>query len=275
MSYREDKKAETKEDPFSLRNVCASFLITVASGLVLNFIWEQVKPKDEEKHKEVYREVIREIVRVPEPQPPPSRHTDPVPFSAVIPKENLVPTEITSPSLQIPAVVASPLIQGATSIKPDRNEVVTIGADAEQSLGNNGQDVIEAHKKPLAIHRKEQGEVRKNVKWHQDLKEAVATASKAHKRVLIYFSNDWALDCKKMEEEVLSSSDFAEMAERNFELVRAHQTIGKNQPELYCRFTVTRAPTILVVGIDESTIGRIREYRSKEDTLERLKQICR
>ncbi len=60
-----------------------------------------------------------------------------------------------------------------------------------------------------------------SLNWKTDLNEALATAKKENKAVLINFTgSDWCRWCKILSDEVFSKSEFEDFAEKNLVLVK-------------------------------------------------------
>ncbi len=60
-----------------------------------------------------------------------------------------------------------------------------------------------------------------NLNWKTDLNEALATAKKENKAVLVDFTgSDWCIWCKRLSDEVFSKSEFEDFAEKNLILVK-------------------------------------------------------
>ncbi|WP_367773276.1 thioredoxin family protein [Flavobacterium sp. WC2421] len=100
-----------------------------------------------------------------------------------------------------------------------------------------------------------------DLKWHTDVKEAIAIGNKEHKPLLLFFTgSDWCGWCIRLQKEVLLTPEFAKWAKENVVLVeldyprRTPQTpeIKKQNNDLQQAFAIQGFPTIhFANGIDK------------------------
>lgn len=107
-------------------------------------------------------------------------------------------------------------------------------------------------------------------KWYTNFDEASSVASKQQKPMVLYFTgSDWCGWCKKMDQEVFSSSDFQSAVGGKYIFVKLDFPMNQKLPEsemrqnaqLKQRYGVTGYPTVILVGSDGSFIGETG-YRS-------------
>lgn len=99
------------------------------------------------------------------------------------------------------------------------------------------------------------------LKWHTNVKEAIAIGNKQKKPLLLFFTgSDWCGWCIRLQKEVLLTPEFAKWAKENVVLVeldyprRTPQTpeIKKQNDELQQAFSIQGFPTIhFANGVDK------------------------
>jgi thioredoxin-related protein len=103
------------------------------------------------------------------------------------------------------------------------------------------------------------------VQWTENYPEALARAKQEHKPVLLDFTgSDWCIWCKRLHEEVLSQTPFADYARDHLILVELDYPQDKTQTEelkkqnakLSEQFSVTGYPTIVMVDAEGKELGR-------------------
>ncbi|KLT71502.1 MULTISPECIES: thioredoxin family protein [Flavobacterium] len=103
------------------------------------------------------------------------------------------------------------------------------------------------------------------LKWHTDVKEAIAISNKENKPMLLFFTgSDWCGWCIRLQNEVLKTAEFSKWASQNVVLVeldyprRTPQTPElKNQNnELQQAFGIQGFPTIYFTSA-ESKDGKV------------------
>lgn len=108
------------------------------------------------------------------------------------------------------------------------------------------------------------------VQWHQNYQEALGIAKKEKKPLLLLFTGtDWCVWCKKLDQEVLATPEFAQGAASSFVFVELdfpadiskNQEFAKQNQELKNKFGVTGFPTIVIVDPNENFIAQAG-YRS-------------
>jgi protein disulfide-isomerase len=98
-----------------------------------------------------------------------------------------------------------------------------------------------------------------SLNWKTDLNEALATAKKENKVVLINFTgSDWCQWCKRLSDEVFSKSEFEDFANKNLVLVKidfprnieqSNSTKYYNQ-QLANMYGIEGFPTIILLDKD-------------------------
>lgn len=97
---------------------------------------------------------------------------------------------------------------------------------------------------------------KEGVQWHTNYEQAASLAKKENKPMLLFFTgSDWCGWCKKMDQEVFASPEFAQMAGSEFVYVDLDFPMNKPLPEdlqkqnnaLKQKYGVTGYPTIIVL----------------------------
>jgi len=100
--------------------------------------------------------------------------------------------------------------------------------------------------------------------WVESYEQALQMATKDHKPVILYFTgSDWCGWCKKMDQEVFSSTAFAEEIGGRFIFVKVDFPMNRKLPEaqarqnaqLKQRYGVTGYPTLVIVDGNGGFIG--------------------
>lgn len=103
------------------------------------------------------------------------------------------------------------------------------------------------------------------LKWHTDVKEAIAIGNKEHKPLLLFFTgSDWCGWCIRLQKEVLLTPEFANWAAKNVILVeldyprRTPQApeVKKQNDELQQAFGIQGFPTIYFANATD-TEGKV------------------
>jgi len=97
------------------------------------------------------------------------------------------------------------------------------------------------------------------LRWHDRLEPALAAAERAGDNVLVDLYADWCGWCKKLDREVFSSPEFAEMA-RDFVLLRVDVEDGGEGTWLQERLGVTSLPTMAIVDPELVEVGLVEGY---------------
>lgn len=94
------------------------------------------------------------------------------------------------------------------------------------------------------------------IRWYTSYSEAAAVAKKENKPLLLFFTgSDWCGWCKKMHQEVFSSSEFAQSVGNNFIFVEVDFPMNKPLPsaqqqennQLKQKYGITGYPTIIIL----------------------------
>lgn len=109
-----------------------------------------------------------------------------------------------------------------------------------------------------------------SIKWYTNFDEASSLAARQKKPILLYFTgSDWCGWCKKLDQEVFSTSDFAQAMQDRFVFVKLDFPMNSRLPEnemrqnaqLKQKYGVTGYPTVVLVDHDGRFIGETG-YRS-------------
>ncbi|HUO10198.1 MAG TPA: thioredoxin family protein [Phycisphaerae bacterium] len=112
------------------------------------------------------------------------------------------------------------------------------------------------------------------VQWMTDMKQAIATANKEHKVILMDFTgSDWCGWCKKLDKDVYSTPEFKKLAKEKLVLLQLDypnakpqsDELKKQNKELKDKFKVTGYPTNVFLSPSEKELGRIDGYEPKDD----------
>lgn len=99
-----------------------------------------------------------------------------------------------------------------------------------------------------------------SLRWHDRLEPALAAAEREGKQVLVDLYAEWCGWCKKLDREVFSSPEFAELA-RDFVLLRVDVEDGGEGEWLQERLGVTSLPTMAILEPDLARVGLVEGYR--------------
>ncbi len=95
-----------------------------------------------------------------------------------------------------------------------------------------------------------------SVHWYTNYNQAAAQAQKEKKPLLLFFTGtDWCGWCKKMDQEIFSSPDFAKAAGNEFVFVELDYPMNKKLPQdeaqqnasLKQKFGITGYPTVVIL----------------------------
>jgi len=102
------------------------------------------------------------------------------------------------------------------------------------------------------------------IKWYTNYKEAAAVAKKDNKHLLLFFTgSDWCGWCKKMDQEVFSSTEFASAEGKEFIFVEVDFPMNKQLPTdeaqqntlLKQKYGVTGYPTVIILDSNENFVA--------------------
>jgi len=125
-------------------------------------------------------------------------------------------------------------------------------ANNQKPHSNTGNAHATQQQQQQASSKSQSGQI----KWYKNFSEAAAAAKQAHKPLLLFFTgSDWCGWCKKMDQEVFSSSDFAQAVGNDFVFVEIDFPMNKPLPpeqtqannELKKKYGVTGYPTIIIL----------------------------
>lgn len=109
-------------------------------------------------------------------------------------------------------------------------------------------------------------QAQENLKWHTDLKEAMAVSNKTKKPLFLFFTgSDWCGWCIRLQKEVFKTKEFAEWAEKNVTLVELDfprktaqsQELKQQNAQLAQFFQVRGYPTVWFTNANETKEGKI------------------
>lgn len=102
------------------------------------------------------------------------------------------------------------------------------------------------------------------INWYTNYAQAVQDASKTHKPILMFFTgSDWCGWCKKMQQEIFSSPDFASQVGSSFVFVEIDFPMNQQLPpdqaqqntQLKQKYGVTGYPTVIILDSNENFIA--------------------
>jgi len=105
-------------------------------------------------------------------------------------------------------------------------------------------------------YQQRNGQLSGQIKWYTNYNVAAATAKKNNKPLLLFFTgSDWCGWCKKMDQEVFASPDFAKGVGNDFNFVEIDFPMNKPLPpeqqeennRLKKKYGVTGYPTIIIL----------------------------
>lgn len=119
-------------------------------------------------------------------------------------------------------------------------------------------------KKLMADQQQSAPDSAAQIKWHTNYQEALAQAKSEKKPLILYFTgSDWCGWCKKMDNEIFSTPDFAKTAGNAFVFVDLDYPMNKTlapalvdqNAQLKQKYGVTGYPTVVVVDANENFIA--------------------
>ena len=111
--------------------------------------------------------------------------------------------------------------------------------------------------------------------WHIRLEDAKKVALKNEKPILIYFSADWCLPCREMEERFFPSKKFKKFAE-NHRMVLLLYDMNQDNPEgekVANENSVKGLPTMIVADHKGKIIDKVLGFRSTDKTIRELEEV--
>lgn len=102
------------------------------------------------------------------------------------------------------------------------------------------------------------------IKWHTDYDEAISAAKQQKKHLLLFFTgSDWCGWCKKMQQEIFESPEFAHEAGNHFIFQEVDFPMNTQLPPketqqnamLKKKYGISGYPTIIILDSDENFIG--------------------
>lgn len=115
-------------------------------------------------------------------------------------------------------------------------------------------------------NREEEAAQEIQAEWRSDYPGSLDVAEKQHRRVLLNFTgSDWSPPSSRWWQQVLSTPQFAEYADRNLVLVEIDFPRNREQPpelvrqnnELQARFEVEEFPTLILLDFEGNEIRRM------------------
>ena len=108
------------------------------------------------------------------------------------------------------------------------------------------------------------------VRWQQDVEAGLQTANDSGQLILMKFTADSCVYCKKMERDTFSNPQIGTVVHRSFVPVLVDATKYRSLVE---QLKIKGLPTTLVVSPDMVILERILGYRSAESLLPELRRI--
>lgn len=109
-----------------------------------------------------------------------------------------------------------------------------------------------------------------SIAWVTDLPNALTTASRQNKLVLVDFYTDWCGYCKKLDEETYPDPAVESAIKKDFIPVRINADADKVTAEKY---NVTGYPTITILDAKGSKVSEIIGYLPPKEFLAKLNEV--
>lgn len=106
--------------------------------------------------------------------------------------------------------------------------------------------------------------------WRASLAVAATEAESSGKPILLKFTADWCVYCKKMEKEILSQPEVIQYVEERFVPVLVDADENK---ALLKKLEVTTLPTIVVITPDLKRVERLKGYQTADNLRQFLNEI--
>lgn len=103
-----------------------------------------------------------------------------------------------------------------------------------------------------------------NINWSTDYGQAVQMAQQSRKPILLFFTgSDWCGWCKKMEQEIFASPEFAQAMGNSFIFVKIDFPMNTKLPpalaeqnnKLKQKYGITGYPTVVILNSSENILG--------------------
>lgn len=124
-----------------------------------------------------------------------------------------------------------------------------------------------------------------HLNWMTDLPKAQAKAKAENKLVFMDFmGSDWCVSCKQLDDEVLSTPEFADYAAKNLVLVQVdfpiHKQLSaklkKTNDALSDKYDIQSYPTVIILNGDGKKVGELGCQKGGPkpfiDALEKMKK---
>ena len=108
------------------------------------------------------------------------------------------------------------------------------------------------------------------VNWQTDVEATLRTANQNNQLVLMKFTADWCVYCKKMERETFTRPAVAATVNQSFVPVLVDSDKHK---DLVKHLQIKRLPSLLVVSPEMVILKRINGYRTEDKLLPDLSQV--
>ena len=96
--------------------------------------------------------------------------------------------------------------------------------------------------------------------WHENaegFKTALGIQKATKKPIALFFHTDWCVNCKKLRENILSSSEFDRYL-KNVIPVKINPEAGSKERQIADKYAVRGYPTFLMIGPDSYSVSRLR-----------------
>ncbi|MCR9202766.1 MAG: DUF255 domain-containing protein [Planctomycetaceae bacterium] len=108
------------------------------------------------------------------------------------------------------------------------------------------------------------------VNWQTDVEAALRTANKSNQLVLMKFTADWCVYCKKMEHETFTRPTVAATVNQSFVPVLVD---ADKHADLVKHLQIKRLPSMLVVSPEMVILKRINGYRTEQKLMPDLNSV--